>query len=70
MNQLLNQHHYTIKDLSQLWNLSNQTIIRMFTGVPGVIRIGKVSNRRRTRISLRIPESVAERVYTQTSNTN
>jgi hypothetical protein len=58
------ERHYTVNELSVLWNLSKQTIRRLFQDEPDVIRIGE-ENLRRTRayVTLRIPESVARRVH-------
>jgi hypothetical protein len=58
------ERHYTVNELSVLWNLSKQTIRRLFQDEPDVIRIGE-ENLQRTRayVTLRIPESVARRVH-------
>lgn len=56
--------HYSPAELGQLWNLSADTIVRMFEREPDVLIFENAergsARRRRT---LRIPESVAERVY-------
>lgn len=51
-------------ELATLWNLSEQSIRRLFQDEPGVFKLG-TSNPRRKRgyITLRIPESVALRVF-------
>lgn len=57
------EEHYTLKELAERWHFSVSTLTRVFATEPGVVRLGVRSNRRRTKISLRIPKSVAERVY-------
>lgn len=63
------ERHYTAKELSALWSLSRSSIIRIFQDEPGVLRIspGKPRRGRRTRITLRIPESVVQRVHRRMS---
>jgi hypothetical protein len=59
------ERHYAPKELAELWQLDESTIRRLFQDEPGVLKIGK-SNRsdgKRDYVSLRIPASVAERVY-------
>ena len=63
------ERHYTPKDLATVWRLDETTIRRLFIDEPGVLKIGK-SNRRdgkRDYLSLRIPQSVAERVHRERS---
>ena len=58
------ERHYSPGELAELWNLSRDTITRMFEREPGVLIFDnpeKTSERRRR--TIRIPESVAERVY-------
>jgi hypothetical protein len=62
------ERHYTPAELSELWNLSQDTVRRMFEREPDVLifeSIEKDSERRRR--TMRIPESVAERVYRRLS---
>ena len=68
MHQHVAVKHYSPADLAQLWGLSIETIRRMFEREPGVLIFEnpeKVSERRRR--TMRIPESVAERVYRRLS---
>ena len=62
------EKHFTPAELAERWNLSHDTIRRMFENEPGVLIFENAerspSRRRRT---LRIPESVAERVYCRLS---
>lgn len=55
--------HYKPKDLARIWNLSTDAIRKIFADVPGVFRIGKKRRGVRKYDTLRIPASVAERVY-------
>jgi len=59
------ERHFTPQELADIWRLDETTIRRIFQDEAGVMKIGK-SNRRdgkRDYITLRIPESVAARVY-------
>ena len=59
------EQHFTAQDLANLWKLDETTIRRIFQDEPGVFKVGR-SNRRdgkRGYVTLRIPESVALRVY-------
>jgi hypothetical protein len=57
--------HYTIAELSAAWHISQKTLGEWFAAEEGVIKFGSkvVSRNRRTYTSIRIPESVARRVY-------
>jgi hypothetical protein len=59
------ERHYTVQEIGALWNLSPSTISRMFRDEPGVLKIGRNPSRRarRTYLTLRIPQSVLERLY-------
>ncbi len=58
------ERHYTVKELGALWKLSSSTVIRIFRDEPGVLKIGRERRRgRRSNVTLRIPESVVQRVY-------
>ena len=59
----LSEHHFTVAELSEQWNLSREAIRKMFENEPGVaVFYYPKPNKRKYRI-LRIPESVAKRVY-------
>jgi hypothetical protein len=60
----LSERHFSVKDLAQMWRLSPSAIRRLFRNEPGVVRFG-AERRGHTRdyVTLRIPASVAERVY-------
>ena len=60
------ERHYTLGELARAWHMSRSTLEAWFAAEPGVIRfgVGKLTkSRKRTYVSLRIPESVARRVY-------
>jgi hypothetical protein len=59
------ERHYTAKELSEVWKLSTSSIIRIFRDEPGVLKIGREQPRRgrRSYTTLRIPESVVQRVH-------
>jgi hypothetical protein len=63
------ERHYSPAELGELWNLSADTVRRMFEDEPGVLVFENPvrSSSRRFR-TLRIPESVAERVYSRFTN--
>ena len=58
------EKHYSISELVQLWGLSEKTIRRMFMDEPGVVKWGHEERRfKRAYMTLRIPESVVQRVH-------
>lgn len=65
---LSTEQHFTPSELAVFWALSPTKIRRMFENEPGVLRIGEPSRRvgrrlKRTYHSMRIPQSVADRVH-------
>ena len=61
--------HYSAAELAAWWNLSSDTIRRLFENEPGVLVIGDETckSRKRRYVTLRIPESVALRVHRRLS---
>jgi hypothetical protein len=61
--------HLTPEALGEAWGVSAQTIRNIFKDEPGVLRISQAKNGRpkRAYVSLRIPESIAERVHKRLS---
>jgi len=58
------ERHFSTRTLAELWGFSEDTIVRWFENEPGVLKCGQRGNsRRRGKVTLRIPESVALRVY-------
>jgi hypothetical protein len=62
------ERHYGPEQIAESWNVSPDTVVRLFEKEPGVLIVethrGKRSRRYRT---IRIPESVAARVYQRLS---
>lgn len=60
------EKHYSVSELATSWQLSENTIRRMFENEPGVLRWGTAEGRfKRRYITLRIPETVVLRVHRQ-----
>jgi hypothetical protein len=60
------ERHFTIGELTALWGYGRTTIRRWFENEPGVLKQGESRLRRgrkRPYVSLRVPESIARRVY-------
>jgi AraC-like DNA-binding protein len=60
------ERHYTLAELARAWHVSRTTLEDWFRHEPGIIRYGSnkiKKGRKRTHVSLRVPESVARRVY-------
>jgi len=63
------ERHYTPAEIAEMWNLSRDVVRRIFEGEPGVLVIGDDGSRSKRRYhTLRIPESVMERVHRKLSN--
>lgn len=63
------EKHYSVHEIAELWNLSDETIRRHFRDEPGVVTLGlKYSHKKRSYVVLRIPESVAIRVHERLRN--
>ena len=62
--EFLEERKFTSEELAKLHGLNPTTIRRMFVDEPGVIRLGTSRRRgKRQYFSLRIPASVAARVF-------
>jgi len=60
---------YTTADLAEEWNLSTDTIRKLFEAEPGVLKIGDSNPKHKRRyVTLRIPKAVAERVHRRLSS--
>lgn len=58
------ERHFSVKHFAQAWGLGVDTVRRLFVNEPGVIRIAHPETlHKRGYVTLRIPESVARRVY-------
>jgi hypothetical protein len=54
------ERHFTLGELAEKWHMSRKYLRTWFVHEPGVIKYGKWHGRK---LNLRIPESVALRVY-------
>jgi hypothetical protein len=64
--------HFRVKQIAKMWGLSMAKVRRIFENEPSVIRVGEPSRRlgrklKRRYFSLRIPQSVVERVHARLS---
>jgi hypothetical protein len=58
------ERHFTVAELSKRWFFSENTIRRLFSREPGVVKIARPQTRsKRGYTSIRIPERIAERVH-------
>jgi hypothetical protein len=67
VSSVIADHHYSPEELGKLWNLSADTIRRLFEHEPGVLVIARGNGHARRYRTLRIPESVAARVHRRLS---
>lgn len=64
MPSTMAERHYTPLELAKLWNLSARFVRDLFRNEPGVMVVDRPEEKhKRGYASLRIPESVAGRVY-------
>jgi hypothetical protein len=66
---MFDERHYSVAEIASMWNLSKDAVRRIFESEPGVLVLGDTSPRRRKRPyrTLRIPQSVVERVHSRCS---
>jgi len=58
--------HYTVHEIAKKWHLSETVVRTLFRDEPGVITLDRPERRfKRAYCTLRVPESVAERVHTR-----
>lgn len=63
------ERHYAVAEIAEIWNLSRDVVRKIFESEPGVLVIGNDGSRsKRGYHTLRIPESVMERVHRKFSN--
>lgn len=56
--------HFSPQFYAELWGMSASTVVRWFQDMDGVLKLkAPAKNGRRTRVELRIPLSLAMRVY-------
>lgn len=61
------EQHFTPQQIAELWGLSYDKILDLFRDEPGVIKIQNDPRKKRTYSTVRIPESVAQRVHRRLS---
>lgn len=58
------ERHFAVAEIAEMWNLSSDKVRELFENEPGVLVIGERNPRHKRRyITLRIPQSVLERVH-------
>jgi hypothetical protein len=65
---LASEQHFKPAEIAERWSISVSKVIGLFENEPGVLRIGQPSRRmgrvlKRGYFTMRIPESVVERVH-------
>ena len=63
------EEHFSVKEIAEKWKLSVDAVRRLFEKEPGVLVLedGSRARHKRKYTTLRIPESVIERVYRRLS---
>lgn len=60
----VSEKHFSPTELAEAWGVSTETIRVIFRKEPGVLKLGRAETRyKRGYFTLRIPESVAQRVH-------
>jgi hypothetical protein len=63
------ERHYAVTEIAEMWNLSPDKVRELFEREAGVLVIGESNPRRKRRyLTLRIPQSVLERVHARLSS--
>jgi hypothetical protein len=66
---IFTERHYTVAEIATMWNLSQDAVRRIFESEPGVLVIGgQTSSQVRRYRTLRIPESVLQRIHRRLAN--
>jgi hypothetical protein len=67
-DQLFKERHYAVQEVALMWHISPDAIRKLFRNEPGVLILGdKVGRRKRPYTTMRIPQSVLERVHNLSS---
>jgi hypothetical protein len=63
------ERHYSVAEISQMWQLSPDSVRKLFEREPGVLAFGgdHTTGHKRRYTTLRVPESVAARVHRRLS---
>ncbi len=68
-DDIITERHFAPEELGAAWGLSGDTVRRLFEREPGVLVIERAASHGRRRYrTLRIPESIAQRVHRRLSN--
>jgi hypothetical protein len=61
------ERHYSVRQIAEQWQLSDDAVRKIFECEPGVIAIGEArsSGRKRRYVTLRVPKAVLERVHSR-----
>ena len=63
------ERHYSVAEVAAMWSLSQDAVRKIFQAEPGVMVFGEQASRyKRKYTTLRIPESVMQRVHRRMSN--
>lgn len=63
------ERHYAVAEIAELWSLSSDAVRKLFQDEPGVLVLGgRGPSHRRRYITLRVPESVLQRVHRRMTN--
>ena len=63
------ERHYAVTEIAEMWSLSADKVRELFEDEPGVLVIGERNPRHKRRyVTLRIPQSVLERVHHRLSS--
>lgn len=65
--EVYSEKHYRVVELAKLWNVSRDTVRRLFNDEPGVLILSRKRQCCRRYATLLIPESVARRVHLRLS---
>lgn len=60
-NKVMEEKHYTVADIAEVWGISVDLARDIFRKEPGVVAFDRTGNGKY--ITLRVPESVMERVH-------
>ena len=65
------ERHFTVAEIGEMWSLSDDVVRKQFEREPGVLVIGERASRAKRRYTtLRIPQSVVERVHHRLCNSD
>ena len=68
-SQRFTERHYTVLEIAKMWSVTVDVIRNLFAREPGVMVIGDLGSRiKRRYTTLRVPESVLERVHRRLCN--